>query len=519
MTRYLTLVRRHKLLIVAVLLLLSGSAYAFSKQQTRLYQASSEVLLDRQNLGTSLAGLSDSSTFVEPERLVETHARIAEVPAVASRVLDRVGLDDRTPDQLLDRTEVLPSKSIDVLVFQVKDELPRRAEELANAWANTYVNYSADLDVARFSGARKDVENRLARLRAEGEAGTGLYRQLSNRAQQLQTLETLQTGNASVVGTADSAEQVQPKTVRNVVFAAILGLLLGVGLALLRESLDTRVRSADEIGELLKLPLLARLPGRSGSGRKRSHIAMLKETFGAEAESYRMLRTGLQFAGLDRDSRTFMFTSAVEGEGKSTAAANLAVSYAQAGQRVALVDLDLRHPTLDRFFDGSQSPGVTSVILGQASLEEALFSVDLGSPTEANGGTASTGELDVLFAGPLPPDPGDLVQREGLGAVLADLAEGYDVVFIDAPPVLSVGDAISLSTRVDGIVLIVRLGIAKRPMLRELKRVLEGAPARVVGFVLTGAEREASGYGSYFGYGTRYASEPRDELARQSSSS
>ena len=125
----------------------------------------------------------------------------------------------------------------------------------------------------------------------------------------------------------------------------------------------------------------------------------------------------------------------------------------------------------------------------------------------------------MLFAGPLPPDPGDLVQREGLGAVLADLAEGYDVVFIDAPPVLSVGDAISLSTRVDGIVLIVRLGIAKRPMLRELKRVLEGAPARVVGFVLTGAEREASGYGGYFGYGTRYASEPRDELARQSSSS
>lgn len=514
MNRYLTIFRRRKAVILAALLLLPASAYFFSKQQDAKYQDAAEVLLNRQNLGNSLEGVQDPLVNIDPERLAKTQADIAATPEVAKRVLQDLKLNDRTPKELLTQTEVLPSRTTDLLTFQVLDRSPVTARRLADAWARTYVQFRAEADAERFRRARVEVTTRLQQVRAEQGRRNGLYRQLAAREQQLQTLETLQTSNAQLVRAADGAIQTEPKTGRNVALAIVLGALLAGGLAALWESLDTRVRSADELGDELDLPLIGRVPEPPPGVRRSESLVMLSEPFSPQAEPIRLLRTNIQFASLQSNAKTFMITSAVQGEGKSTTISNLALSFAQVGKKTALVDLDLRRPILHRFFDKRPSVGITNVALGQVPLEEALYHVDVaGSPTlpdrrDLNG--SESRHLDVLFAGTPPPNPGDFVQSSRLAAVLDELAARYDIVFIDAPPLLNVGDVPSLSQRVDGIVVVVRLGVAKRPILKELRRLLGALRAPVLGCVLTGAERDENTYDlGYYNYG--YAAQPPAE--------
>jgi succinoglycan biosynthesis transport protein ExoP len=274
------------------------------------------------------------------------------------------------------------------------------------------------------------------------------------------------------------------------------------------------------------MPLLARVPEPPRRLRKDNQLAMLTKPRGPHAETYRMLKMNLEFMKLGRDVRTIMVTSAVEREGKSTTVANLAVALARAGERVCLVDLDLRRPYLDRFFDLHERPGLTQVVLEHASLEEALTPIVIPAPGDSrparvwrygrsgsdgrgngngngNGGHGAGGLLHVLTAGAIPPNAGDLVVTDMVGAVLDELRERFTVVLVDAPPALQVGDAMALSSKVDALFVVTRMNVVRRPMLRELRRALEASPATKLGFVVTGAEAEESygraGYG--YGYG------------------
>ena len=179
-----------------------------------------------------------------------------------------------------------------------------------------------------------------------------LYSSLVDRQQTLQSMQALQPSVASVLRQADGAVLTQPKTVRNGALGLVVGLVLGLGLAFLREALETRVRTTEEVSARLGgLPLLGRLPRPPKRLRRSGKLVMLEDPASAQAEAFRMLRANLDFMTLDRDARTIMITSALEQEGKSTTVANLAVAFARAGKRVALVDLDLRRPVLARFFD------------------------------------------------------------------------------------------------------------------------------------------------------------------------
>jgi Mrp family chromosome partitioning ATPase len=331
-------------------------------------------------------------------------------------------------------------------------------------------------------------------------------------------MEALQGHNANVVREASGAVQIAPKPFRNGVLGLILGLFLGIGLAFLREALDTRVRSAEEVADRLELPLLARLPEPPRKLRADHRLAMLAEPTGVQAEAFRMLRTNLEFAALGKDVKTVMVTSGVEQEGKSTTIANLAVAIARAGQHVVLVDLDLRRPFIDRFFDLEHTAGLTQVAIGHASLDEALTTVPLSTPesliaslasgrarTTRNGngaGQSAAGKLEVLAAGPIPPDPGEFVGTEQLSQILDDLRDRADIVLVDAPPLFHVGDGLVLSGKVDAIVVVTRIDVVRRAMISELKRLLQTMPALKLGFVVTGADAEES-YGAY-GYGGNY---------------
>jgi Mrp family chromosome partitioning ATPase len=391
---------------------------------------------------------------------------------------------------------------------------------LAKDYAREFTRYREELDTASLGRARAGVDAKIKQLDAAGRTKGALYGSLVNRSQQLATIQALQTSNATVIRVPSSATQVQPKAIRSGLTGLVLGVLLGLGLAFLWEALDTRVRTADEIEERLGLPLLARLSEPSKKLSRADRPVMLAEPASAQAEAFQMLRTNLELACLDRDMRTIMMTSCVDEEGKSTTIANLALALARNGQRIALVDFDLRRPALHRFFNiPSTMPGVTQVAIGVASLTDALIPIPLHEDSpRANGQrldrgaleaprtSGEQGSLHLLSAGHAPPNPAEFVGSIAVARILLQLQTQFDRVIIDAPPALRVADAMTLSSKVDGLVVVTRMNVIRRPMLAELRRLLDAVPAAKLGFIVTGvAVEEGYGVGYGFGHGYSYA--------------
>jgi succinoglycan biosynthesis transport protein ExoP len=522
---YLHVVRRRKWIILQAVVLVPVAAVAFSLHQQKLYQASAQVLLSTQNLAATLTGTQQTGITQDPTRIAQTQADVARVPTVAKRVLAAFPGSGLTLQQFLGQSSVSAATNADILTFMVTNHEPLVARELVDAYARDYTIYRRQLDTAAIAGALKTIDARIRELVRSGGRRGSLYSSLVGRQETLATMEALQTSNASVVKTADSAAQIQPRPTRNGILGLALGIVLGIGLAFLWEALDTRVRNAQEIGERLGgLPLLARIPTPNKKLRAEHKLVMLEEPGAVQAETFRMLRTNLDFVMLDRAARTLMVTSAVEQEGKSTTIANLAIALARSGQRVVLVDLDLRRPFLDKFFD-LKGPGVTQVALGHASLNQALAKIAISDPdprqarrsrtveVKSNGNSNGNGHagakpikgvLEVLPSGPLPPDPGEFVGTQALTEILEQLRDRADIVLIDAPPMLRVGDAMTLSRKVDAIVVVTRMKLVRRHMLYEFGRQLATVPTPVLGFVVTGSG-EDEGYGYGYGYGYDYA--------------
>ncbi len=495
---YLAIVRRHKWVIVLSTLILPIVAIALSMQQSKVYSASSEVLLNRQDLGSALTGVPNVNAYSDPDRFARTQAALARTPEVAERSIRIAGVDDVTPVELLDNSSVSPQENADLLRFTVTGGQPQTVARLANAYGEAFTTYRHEMDTTSLATARRELQGRLAELREQGATGTEVYRDLLKKEQDLRTIELLQA-RSTVVRQAVGAGQIAPRPKRNGALAAILGLALGIGMAFAWNALDKRVRNADEVEHVLGIPLLARLPKPS---RATKGLAMLSDPNDVDAEAVRRLRTSLELANLGVEAKSIMVTSPAAVQGKSTTIANLAVALARSGQSVALVDLDLRQPVLSSFFGADGQAGVTDVALGRAELEDALVRVRIPSPTTRARALPGTGGgyLRVLTAGPPPPSPGEFVGTSALAQILERLRAEHDYVLIDAPPLLAVGDAMTLSTRVDAMFAVVRLGQTDRQTLRDFGRGIKASPAAKLGFVLTGVEAREMYGGSNYGY-------------------
>ncbi len=506
-----TLVRR-KWVVLAAAALGAVAALGYSLQQTHVYEASSQVFLSRQNLASSLTGTPDPTMYQQADRLAQTQVDLARLPAVAQRAVDAVAGAGMTAEQLLDSSSVGAKADADVLVFKVRSAERSLAIRLASAYAAQFTAFRRQVDTAALERARREVERRTDELRAEGKSGSQLYADLVDKGQELATMETLQASNSFVVKPADSAARIRPATSRNLALGLFAGLMLGLAFAFGREAFDTRVRSETDVSEILGIPLLGRLPAPASGG---SMVPTITEPDGFHAEAFRMLRANLEFLRGSRDARVVMVTSSVEEEGKSTTATNLAVSLAQAGQKVLLVDLDLRRPSIGRMLGLGQRPGLAEAVAGSVPLDHAIVRVRVGGlhggvhATNGNGYGHSNGTsngnghagalLDVLTTGAPLGDPGEFVAREGVARLLRELRRHYGIVVVDAPPMLYVGDATTLSAHVDGLILVVRLNVASAQMVAELDRRLEACPAERLGYVLTGDSLEPE-----FNYYSRY---------------
>jgi capsular exopolysaccharide synthesis family protein len=283
------------------------------------------------------------------------------------------------------------------------------------------------------------------------------------------------SGDGQVVSAATvPTKPVKPKTVEYAVLAGILGLVLGIGLAMMLEFFDDGIRTKEDAERVAEQrPVLALIPEMPDWRDEHTHYLVSKSSpSSVPAEAYRSLRTAIQFLGLDRSIKTVQVTSPSTGEGKTTTVANLAVVMAQAGRRVVVVSCDLRRPRLHEFFNMSNQVGFTSVLLGESSLQDALQSVP-GLPN-----------LYVLASGQIPPNPSELLSGRRAGELLATLAQNADIVLIDSPPVLPVTDASVLAGHSDAVFMVVAAGISTRSQVARALETLGHIGAPVSGLVL-----------------------------------
>lgn len=448
---------RRRWVSVILMLMICVSAAAFLTWQTtpqysstaRLFVATSQGNVDSAYTGNLFA----SERVTSYADLVPKSSRIAEE---VTRLLDDGSEAEVVRSQI---TAVVVPETVN-LELTATDPDPGRARDIAQAYAQAVSDLVPTLEPAAEAGEQIIV--------------------------------------ARIVDPAQTpTDPVSPQPVRNLGLAVVLGLLLGIGLAVVRELMDTSVSSAEDIATATPAPVLGRI-NTDPSAAKLTPLAALSGT-SRWAESFRVLRTNMQYVEVDHDKKVIVVTSSLPGEGKTTTAVNLAVTMALGAQRVVLVECDLRRPMVATRLGMDGAIGTTNILVGRVKLEDALQPY------------ADTG-LQVLPCGPIPPNPSELLQSRAMDALLQDLQEEFDVVILDAPPLLPVTDAALLAARSDGAIVVTRQGRTTRDQLAHAVERLDAVDAKTLGVVLN-LTRGKTG-GDAYAYSYSYAYSSRETPAR-----
>jgi tyrosine-protein kinase Etk/Wzc len=346
------------------------------------------------------------------------------------------------------------------------------------------------------------------RLNQQVLAYQKISEQLQEDYQKAKMAEAVEAGQVEIVDLAELPTQpISAGRTRKIALGLVIGLLAGIGLTVLVDGMNTSIRRREDVERILQVPGLAVIPqfmgmgngrlrrvlpsGKSKNGSRHSDRALglvtVNDARSSGAEAYRTLRTNLIFSQAVQSLRTIVVTSAAPSEGKTTTAANLAVSFAQQGMRVLIVDCDLRRARLHKMFGVPREPGLTECMLGQYGHEEVTRE------------TAVPG-LYVLASGQLPPNPSELLGGDRMRKTLAALSGAFDLVILDTPPLLAASDAAILSTLCDGVVLVVRAGVTEAEAGRQAMQQLASVGARVVGAVLNDPDAKVQHYGGYYNY-------------------
>lgn len=511
---YLQVLRRRKVIIVLSLAIVVGLSLVLSYLQTPRYAATAKLLLRPRSAGTVFGAASQPN--VNTERAVDTEIEVIEAEPVRDLVRARIG---SAPS-----VSVRPVGVTDVITIRAESTDATRAAVVANAYASSYIDFRRKQAFDELAAASGEIQTKITELQAQIEnlasqlsaapvcvdtrttadacaqranveqtataRRTTLNSQLAlfqQRLDQLQVDSALTTGGAQLVTPASpSRTPFAPTPLRNAVLAVMLGVLLGVGLAFIIDHLDDSIKNKDDLERATPgMAVLGLIPlVTDWKDTDRSRLVSSADPTSSTAEAYRILRTSIQFLGLDRHVRLIQVTSANAQEGKTTTLANLAVAFAAAGLRTVAVDCDLRRPRLHEFFGLANDSGFTSVLLGQVALSKALKPV----PGQER--------LLLLSAGPLPPNPSELLSSARTVDLLRNLREQADIVLVDSPPTLPVTDALVLSQQMDSTVIVTTAGTTTRRAATRVVEVLQQVKAPLIGTVLNGVTGR-SGYANY----------------------
>lgn len=510
------IVRRRWFVIVAVVLA-TGAALGLSLAQTPIYSASTELLVQPRTAGGLFQNQMGSQA--SNDRTIQTEIQVLTGETVRERVGEKLALDVRPPAATASSVS-----QTDVVRVTVRHTDPASAARLADAYAQAYIEIRREQSVDELLAASVEIQQRieaiddqLDALAADDPRRPSLLTQQATFRQtidQLQVDAALRTGGASVIRPAEIPEApVEPTPSRSAALAAVVGLLIGLGAAFLVDYTDRTVRNEDDLARLTPVPVLSVVPVDVPPDHRPISISRPDDY---AVETYRGLCVNLQFLALDQPLRIVQVVSSIPGEGKTTTASNLAVVLAQAGQRVVIVDGDLRRPRIHEVFAKDPAPGLTDLLLADAP--------DSVVQDEAVGDDDTLG---IVTAGLAPPNPSELRSGPRIKAVLADLADRYDYVIVDAAPLLPVSDSIALTGAVDGVLVVVQAGRTTSTDLVESMERLGRVNAPVVGIVLNQASASESGgygygrgygYGKGYGYGTGYGRRSDDGTSGDASS-
>jgi succinoglycan biosynthesis transport protein ExoP len=438
------------LLVIGLLVGLAAAGVA-TWRTTPLYSSSTQLFV-------TTTGAEDSSTAYQgnlfSQQRVASYAQLITGDQLAGRVVEQLALDE-APDSLA--ADITATASPDTVLLDVTVTRPSATEarDIAAAVGEEFAAMVTELETP--------------------EGGSSA------------TVKVTVTEEAEVV-----TAPITPNTPRNLVLGVLVGLLAGAGAAVARERLDNTIKTPDDVARLAGVSLVGALA--EDAALNEEHIVNDDDAYSETAEAYRQIRTNLQFLDVDDPARTIVITSSLPGEGKTTVAVNLAIVLAQSGARVALVEADLRRPRVTRYLGMISGAGLSNVLAGTARYDEL---------TQPYG----DGRLTVLAAGPMPPNPSEMLGSKLMRSLLAEAREENDFIIIDAPPLLPVTDAAVLSVAADGAIIVARHGVTTRAQLQQAASNLKRIDAKLLGVVLNRIPpKAAEGYG--YGYSYAYDASP-----------
>ena len=453
---YIRILRKSWVMIVLLLLIGLGAGAAISLTSTPKYSASSKVFVSTQSSGTAQDLVQGNSFTVQR---VKTYSDLVTTPIVLLPVVASLNLGI-TADALA--KQITASAPIDTSIIEITvlDTDPVRAADIANATSASLTSVVDTIETPDSADAISPVK--------------------LTRAQQA-TVPSL---------------PVSPNVPLNIGLGALIGLGLGIAFAVLRETLETRIRNERDVEQVTSVPILGGIVFDPKA--KERPLIVHVDPRSPRAESFRSLRTNLQFLDVGRVDRSFVITSSIESEGKSTTGANLAIALADAGSRVLFIDADLRRPKVADYMGVEGAVGLTDVLIGRAELADVI------QPW-------SDGNLFVLPAGQIPPNPSELLGSARMAELIAEFNRQFDVVIFDTPPLLPVTDAAILAKNVGGAIIVVAAGRTHKNQLKGAIAALGNVGAPISGLVLTMLPTkgpDAYGYGHYgYGYGYGYSDE------------
>lgn len=507
------------------LVILGGSlgallGYLYSQTVTPTYQSETTLLVGQQQ-----DQQSNTNEIPVPGDLAYAYAQLVTQPPILQATAQAIKWPE-TWQSLYFHVSSIPSGS-QLITIRVTDSNPARAKLITDELARQLILQSpVSAQQLQAEKQRNFITERLGQIEARVDRAQKALDTLSNQA----ALETdpekiagLDTRISALQETIDKSEQtyaalsaqlnnnptnylttlapaqepltpISPNIPRNILLGALAGLVVAGGLVFLFEYLDDTIKNPDDVQRVLELSTLGAITQISHVQKPGDNLITARQQRSPIAEAYRVLRTNLRFSGIENPSGALLITSATPGEGKTTTAANLAVTLAQAGKRVVLVDTDLRRPTLHTFFGLKNDVGLSNLFLDEAAhLDEVMQTVDVKG-------------LRVITSGPPPPNPAEILESKLMTEIMADLRDQSDLVIFDSPPALAVADASILGSKCSGAVLVVHAGRTRSEAAFRVLETLKQTNVKVVGVVLNKLSPKKTG-GYYYNYYHYYSSQ------------
>ena len=520
--QYFDLLLRWLWLIVLGVVLGAASAFVASRLQHPVYQATSTLLISQ---APSSSNSVDNTGLVANQSLASTYLQLITTRPVLDAVVQKLGLSESTA-ALAASIQVSLVNGTQLIKISVEDASPQRAAEIANTLPAVFSDYNQTQQASRYADSKQSlqteitsVEGQIADLQRQidvlgnpppaaqqatvDQLQAALTQLRQSRTSLLQSLDNLKlaeaqsTNNLIVVETAAvPSSPIRPKTLQNTALAAVVGLMLAVGVAFLVEYLDDTVKTPAQVDALLGLPVIGVLARLPQNALEAGPIAKT-EPRSPSTEAFRGLRTNLQYSSVDQPLRRLLVTSAGPGEGKSTVVANLAIVMAQSGLRVAVVDADMRRPAQHKFLGLKNNVGLSETLVQDSlHLNGALQTVGIAN-------------LQLLSTGAVPPNPAELLGSKKMGGLIELVGQQVDRVIIDSPPISAVTDAVVLASQVDGVLLVLEAGRTRSGPALQAKQQLERVGANIVGVVLNKVPigRDGYYYSHYYYYYNAYYEE------------